>query len=155
MVCHASIVCFFFAFGQKTGPPARARRSAPRSQSAGGRLSSASQGRSVQRPTRCNRTRVVIVAVRASTLGVELGGRPIGASRRSPPPSRGFRVCAQSTHAHERAQTRDLENSRTHRTHTRTTYARTHARTHARRGNPKPPFLSDQHRKWRNGEKSR
>ena len=37
MVLH-SRVCFFFAFGQITGPPARARRSAPHPQSAGGRL---------------------------------------------------------------------------------------------------------------------
>ena len=37
-------------------------------------------------PTRCTRTRVVVVVVRASTLGVELGGKPIGASidRRRP-----------------------------------------------------------------------
>jgi len=43
-------------------------------------------------PTRCTRTRVVVVVVRASTLGVELGGRPTGTSHRSPPPARGFGI---------------------------------------------------------------
>ena len=38
-VQYASLVCFSFAFGQITGPPARVRRSAPRPKNAGGRYS--------------------------------------------------------------------------------------------------------------------
>ena len=65
-------------------------------------------------PTRCTRTRVVVVVVRASTLGVELGGKPIGASidHRRPPAGSGSE--RNSTHAHAHTQTRDLVNSHTH-----------------------------------------
>ena len=60
-------------------------------------------------PTRCTRTRVVVVVVRASTLGVELGGKPIGASidRRRPPAGSGSeRKVHTHTHTHTRARTR-------------------------------------------------
>ena len=60
-------------------------------------------------PTRCTRTRVVVVVVRASTLGVELGGKPIGASidRRRPPAGSGSeRKVHTHTHTHTHARTR-------------------------------------------------
>ena len=78
-------------------------------------------------PTRCTRTRVVVVVVRASTLGVELGGKPIGASIDRRRPLAGSGSERKSTHAHAHTQTRDLVTSPRH-THTR---AHTHAHTHA------------------------
>ena len=60
-------------------------------------------------PTRCTRTRVVVVVVRASTLGVELGGKPIGASidRRRPLAGSGSeRNVLTHTHTHTHARTR-------------------------------------------------
>ena len=60
-------------------------------------------------PTRCTRTRVVVVVVRASTLGVELGGKPIGAfiDRRRPLAGSGSeRKVHTHAHTHTRARTR-------------------------------------------------